>query len=496
MKGVVGTYRRHTPRMGERGADFLYTGWAPPRHNFLFGTASKAAVPLLWGASSSVRARLGLCEMRRRSHTSAGNDEAALSVRAPPEGCNALQHAPSDSSQTDNDDSRVHIAEELYLSSFVKERAFVQLVLLVILAGCNIAYMALNGQETFGKEAFRRGLVGLAILLVSWTVLIFIWRSSSVSDLAKSRCLVWSISVLHASTTFFRAIEVSQGADYAGTARDASAALHQSISAVVMSRFAIGCAFGSMALPLTAKWINALFQSLFPMIPPAYVAWSTGESSWLVAVSHAISMPILVGFMLTFTLDDLLLKPAWIDRKRWQMQRERGHERDLRCVGGLAASDTCSPGARRRDSEPCTPSLFHSLDAYQKYRKYQPVIELGRGSSGRAIMLLNSETNHRVVSKELWTGLLDVPRLSAVEMEVRNLSSMQHPNIIRYLACFVDFQRDVLCIITEIAEGGNLRWAIQHQARAGRPFATWQVRRQDLSTTSSLSVLTLLRHDL
>ena len=59
--------------------------------------------------------------------------------------------------------------------------------------------------------------------------------------------------------------------------------------------------------------------------------------------------------------------------------------------------------------------------------------------------------------------------------QVRHLSSLGHPNIIQYLACFVDMPREVLCIVTELAAGGTLKRAIACQAQLGRPFPSFSI---------------------
>ena len=59
--------------------------------------------------------------------------------------------------------------------------------------------------------------------------------------------------------------------------------------------------------------------------------------------------------------------------------------------------------------------------------------------------------------------------------QVRHLSSLGHPNIIQYLACFVDMPREVLCIVTELAAGGTLKRAIACQAQLGRPFPSLSI---------------------
>ena len=53
-----------------------------------------------------------------------------------------------------------------------------------------------------------------------------------------------------------------------------------------------------------------------------------------------------------------------------------------------------------------------------RYRSYARVLELGRGTTGRAQLLVHPVTHHVVVSKEMWAGNLESKGLMAVEAEV------------------------------------------------------------------------------
>ena len=49
-----------------------------------------------------------------------------------------------------------------------------------------------------------------------------------------------------------------------------------------------------------------------------------------------------------------------------------------------------------------------------------------------------------------------------VQHEVRMLATLQHPNLLRYIACYEE--PDALCIVSEFAGGGNLRSVIHAHA--------------------------------
>mmetsp|Transcript_4272 Transcript_4272/g.9311 ORF Transcript_4272/g.9311 Transcript_4272/m.9311 type:complete len:1043 (+) Transcript_4272:293-3421(+) len=146
------------------------------------------------------------------------------------------------------------------------------------------------------------------------------------------------------------------------------------------------------------------------------------------------------------------------------------------CVGiipqPLAAPTPPATRAELFEHEPSI-SMFTSLKMWNAYREFVEVRTIGRGSQGRAVLLKNARTGELVVSKEVWAVDMTDLQLARVEREVRILSMLKHPHIVRYLASFQ--REDVLCIITEYAAGGTLRTAIRQQRQASGAFSSEQV---------------------
>lgn len=66
----------------------------------------------------------------------------------------------------------------------------------------------------------------------------------------------------------------------------------------------------------------------------------------------------------------------------------------------------------------------------------------------------------------------DAERWRCVEREVRNLASLAHPNIIKYLACFPEGSFESFCLVTEYAGGGTLKDVVWSHARYDTPIET------------------------
>jgi NIMA (never in mitosis gene a)-related kinase len=69
------------------------------------------------------------------------------------------------------------------------------------------------------------------------------------------------------------------------------------------------------------------------------------------------------------------------------------------------------------------------------------------------------------------------------------LTTARAPLPHRYLACFVDMPREVLCIVTELAAGGTLKRAIACQSQLGRPFSSLSIVKWVEQLSSALSAI-------
>ena len=80
------------------------------------------------------------------------------------------------------------------------------------------------------------------------------------------------------------------------------------------------------------------------------------------------------------------------------------------------------------------PTVFEGIAAWQAYGRFGEVCELGRGQSGRAMLLRSNESDELVVCKQV--HIADIP-VADMEREVAVLSSLSsHPHVIEYHSCF------------------------------------------------------------
>ena len=67
-------------------------------------------------------------------------------------------------------------------------------------------------------------------------------------------------------------------------------------------------------------------------------------------------------------------------------------------------------------------SMFGAIAAYNEYSRYKEVRVLARGSFGTAVLLRDDRTGDTVVSKQIFSNMINDSTLKAVESEVRPTS--------------------------------------------------------------------------
>eukprot|EP00906_Rhabdomonas_costata_P011443 RCo016311 len=108
--------------------------------------------------------------------------------------------------------------------------------------------------------------------------------------------------------------------------------------------------------------------------------------------------------------------------------------------------------------------------------KYQRIKTIGKGAFGEAVLVKSLATDELCVSKEINFSALSKKDRDATDTEIQILAAVEHPNITKYIESFqVD---DMLYIILEYADGGDLHGAIKRQSSLpGNPlFPEQQVR--------------------
>jgi len=100
--------------------------------------------------------------------------------------------------------------------------------------------------------------------------------------------------------------------------------------------------------------------------------------------------------------------------------------------------------------------------------QYSKIKNIGKGNMGQCIQVRRNEDGKVLVMK-----LIDLSKMNKRERtsslnEAKVLSSLTHPNVIRYVDSFLSRKTEHLCIVMEFAEGGDLANRIKLQY--GRPF--------------------------
>jgi len=111
---------------------------------------------------------------------------------------------------------------------------------------------------------------------------------------------------------------------------------------------------------------------------------------------------------------------------------------------------------------------------------------LGRGASGRAVLLRSKTNAALVVAKEVRLDGMSATSLSDIENEVCILASLHHPNIIAYLGVYRPDEQH-LAIVTEFADGGSLSEAIGLQVGMEEPFSHARVVQWTRQLASALA---------
>jgi len=89
----------------------------------------------------------------------------------------------------------------------------------------------------------------------------------------------------------------------------------------------------------------------------------------------------------------------------------------------------------------------------QQLYRYRPLRELGRGTYGRALLVIDTATSAKRALKYVDLSGLDAPAAARAANEAALLRELRHPGIVPYYESFLAEGR--LCIVTAYAEGGT-----------------------------------------
>ncbi|ORC93431.1 putative serine/threonine protein kinase, putative,protein kinase [Trypanosoma theileri] len=99
--------------------------------------------------------------------------------------------------------------------------------------------------------------------------------------------------------------------------------------------------------------------------------------------------------------------------------------------------------------------------------KYRKIKSIGKGSFGEAVLVRSKADGKRYVVKAIESASMTAKEKRDVQNEIRILSAVNHPNIIRYHEHFED--GTLIFIIMEYADGGDLNSRIKEAKKQDPP---------------------------
>ena len=88
--------------------------------------------------------------------------------------------------------------------------------------------------------------------------------------------------------------------------------------------------------------------------------------------------------------------------------------------------------------------------------RYQKIKNIGKGGMGQCILVRRRDNGQQFIMKLIDLSKMNKKERQASLHEAKVLSSLNHPNVIRYVDSFLSSKHDQLCIVMEWAEGGDL----------------------------------------
>eukprot|EP00887_Chlorella_sp_A99_P001291 scaffold14.g1291.t1 len=107
------------------------------------------------------------------------------------------------------------------------------------------------------------------------------------------------------------------------------------------------------------------------------------------------------------------------------------------------------------------------------HKYFRIVKELGRGSYSRVYKVQRLSDGQLYALKLTETQSLSFEDQQLMLEEIRLLSALKHPNIVRYHEAFVDHRR--LCVVMQLVKGGDLTSILQKRARVEDPLTEREV---------------------
>ena len=82
--------------------------------------------------------------------------------------------------------------------------------------------------------------------------------------------------------------------------------------------------------------------------------------------------------------------------------------------------------------------------------------ELGSGSQKRVFLAYDTDTGCEVAWNSVLVDIKDSESIQKIKMEIEILKPLKHPNIISFIYCFFNEDKNEIVFITELFSGGSL----------------------------------------
>ena len=82
--------------------------------------------------------------------------------------------------------------------------------------------------------------------------------------------------------------------------------------------------------------------------------------------------------------------------------------------------------------------------------------ELGSGSQKRVYLAYDTDTGCEVAWNSVLVDIKDSESIQKIKMEIEILKPLKHPNIISFIYCFFNEDKNEIVFITELFSGGSL----------------------------------------
>jgi len=127
------------------------------------------------------------------------------------------------------------------------------------------------------------------------------------------------------------------------------------------------------------------------------------------------------------------------------------------------------------------------------------VKKLGSGSFSEVFKVKRVSDNTEYAMKKVKLAALSTKEKENALNEIRILASVVHKNVIGYKEAFFDEQTNILCIVMEMADGGDLEGKI-NQAKKLKSFVKedkiWHIFRQMLEGLVALHAEKIVHRDI